>query len=474
MEGIALWQITTVLAGVLATALALGLRALRRDLSVARDELSPLREDLAVARANSDRLLRAETALDQERTARHAAEVQTAGLLRELEALKAEHGARLDELRHAKEELSTRFESLAAQILDKNAKTFMDRLSERYRTHESLSAEDLDKRRLAIEAMVKPLDTKLAEFKTHVREIENARTDAYAKIHEQVQALATGQANLGLETRKLVQALRAPKTRGRWGEMQLRRVFDLAGMAEHVDFTLEEHVTTDAGALRPDAVVRIPGGNRIVIDAKTPLEGYLDALEAEAPEAQAQALLRHSAQVREHVKLLASKSYQDAVGDTPDFVVMFIPGETFVAAAVEADRGLFEYAFERKVLIATPTTLMALIKAIAYGWQQERMAQNAVEVQRIGKELHDRLRVFGNHLDGVGKALDRAARTYNLAVGSFESRVLPSARKFDALGVVPAGSELANPASVETAPRITTALAGPADFEDESSPDQPA
>jgi len=452
MEG-AVWQIGLALAGLAAAMLALGLRAARREVAAARAEIGAMREGLAVARATADRLGPAEDALGAERTARHEAELRAAGLGRELGALRDEHAARLDELRRAKEELATRFESLAAQVLDRNAKSFLDLLTERYRTHETVSAEEIEKRRTAIEALVRPLDEKLAEFKTHVREIETARNEAYVKINEQVKALAEGQASLGLETRKLVQALRAPKTRGRWGEMQLRRVFDLAGMAEHVDFTLEAHHATDGGALRPDAIVRIPGGKRIVIDAKTPLEAYLDALEAEGADQQAQALARHSAQVREHVKLLASKSYQETVGETPDFVVMFIPGETFVAAAVEADRGLFEYAFERKVLIATPTTLMALVKAIAYGWQQERMAANAAEVQRIGKELHDRLRVFGGHLSDVGKGLERAAKSYNAAVGSFEGRILPSARKFDALGVVAAGAEIEAPGAVETAPR---------------------
>jgi DNA recombination protein RmuC len=460
MEAVALWQAGVAAAGVLALGLALVLRSVRHELAGLRAELPALREGLAVARAESERLLRVEGEAATERSARHGAEVRAAGLERELAALRDEHAARLDELRRAKEELGTRFESLAAQVLDRNAKSFLDLLTERYRTHETVSAEEIDKRRTAIEALVRPLDEKLAEFKTHVREIEAARQEAYVKINEQVKALADGQASLGLETRKLVQALRAPKTRGRWGEMQLRRVFDLAGMAEHVDFTLEAHHATDGGALRPDAIVRIPGGKRIVIDAKTPLEAYLDALEAEAPEVQAQALARHSAQVREHVKLLASKSYQDAVGGTPDFVVMFIPGETFVAAAVEADRGLFEFAFERKVLIATPTTLMALVKAIAYGWQQEKMAANAAEVQRIGKELHDRLRVFGGHLSDVGKGLERAAKSYNAAVGSFEGRILPSARRFDALGVVPAGAEIEAPGAVETAPRLLPSATG--------------
>jgi DNA recombination protein RmuC len=238
-----------------------------------------------------------------------------------------------------------------------------------------------------------------------------------------------------------VQALRAPKTRGRWGEMQLRQVFEMAGMAEHVDYLSERTVETDAGARRPDAVVRIPGGKSIVVDAKTPLEAYLDALEADGPEAQGEHLTRHAAQVRAHVKTLASKAYQDAIPTTPDFVVMFIPGETFVSAAAEADPGLIEYAFERKVLIATPTTLMALIKAIAYGWQQEKMAENAAEVQRLAKEIYDRLGTFADHLGRVGRSLRSSVDAYNRAVGSLEGRVLPSARKFEGAALDPVDEE---------------------------------
>lgn len=439
-----------VLALVVLALLLLSARQRLGDLRQARAELSERGAELAVARAQAAELptLRAElqearAALGREIAARAEAESR-------LETLRSEHAARLEELRGMKAEIERNFAALASGVLKQNSESFLELVSERFKAHSQAAQTDLDKRNAAIENLVKPLNEKLASFDRQIQEIEKARNEAYGAIRQQVRVLAEGQHALNAETRKLVQALRAPKTRGRWGEMQLRQVFELAGMTEHVDYALEAHVETDAGAQRPDAVVRIPGGKSIVVDAKTPLEAYLDALESETPEQQQAHLTRHAAQVRKHVTLLSSKKYQDAIAETPDFVVMFIPGETFVAAAVENDPGLIEFAFERKVLIATPTTLMALVKAIAYGWQQEKMARNAAEVQRIARELYDRLKTFGDHLGDVGKALNRSVTAYNKAVGSMEARVLPSARKFEALGVVPAGTEIGAPAQVET------------------------
>lgn len=376
----------------------------------------------------------------------------------ELQTLTIQHEARLEELRGMKTELEHKFSALASGVLKQNSENFLNLVSERFQTHSKTAEEDLTKRQAAIENMVKPLDEKLGHFGERIKEIEAARNEAYGAIKMQVKHLADGQAALGGETRKLVQALRAPKTRGRWGEMQLKQVFEMAGMSEHVDYDLEKSMGTDEGLRRPDAIVRIPGGKSIVVDAKTPLAAYLDALESEVPEEQTAHLARHAQQVRTHVKQLASKSYQSVLGETPDFVVMFIPGETFVSAAAEADPGLIEYAFEHRVLIATPTTLMALVKSIAYGWQQEKMAENAVEVQKTAKELYDRLAVFSKNLAGVGRALSSSVANYNKAVGSLESRVLPSARKFEAMGVVAQSGQLETPALAETEPRQVAAL----------------
>lgn len=458
-QQILIWA--TVALSLLVLALLLrqmALRALIRELRPYEDEAHSLRLELAEQRAQAGRLPELLHSIEDLRRLHGDEQQLRISAETELKTLKSEHAARLEELRGMKKEMEDRFSALASGVLQRNSESFLKLASERFKSHELTASEDLEKRKTAIENLVKPLNEKLTVFDTRIKEIEKARNDAYGAIREQVRQLAEGQASLGTETRKLVQALRAPKTRGRWGEMQLRQVFDMAGMAENVDYTLEHHMDTDDGARRPDAIVQIPGGKSIVIDAKTPLEAYLDALECETPEQQQQHLARHAAQVRQHVKLLSSKAYQDQIPTTPDFVVMFIPGETFVSAAVEADTDLIEYAFQRKVLIATPTTLMALVKAIAYGWQQEKMAENAVEVQKVAKELYDRLNTFGGHLDAVGKGLNRSVDHYNKAVASMESRVLPSARKFEAMGVVTQGSEIETPALVEGQARGFAAL----------------
>ncbi|UWQ74941.1 DNA recombination protein RmuC [Leisingera sp. M658] len=443
------------LAAVIALA-GLRLRGAARQLEQANAGLSQeaagLRAEVKRLPELNDELATLRRTSDNERAARYQAEAQ-------VQALKAEHAARLEELKQMNAQMEHKFAALASGVLKQNSESFLSLVSERFQAHSKTADADLAKRHAAIEGLVKPLDQKLGQFGERIKEIEKARNEAYGAIQTQVKHLADGQAALGGETRKLVQALRAPKTRGRWGEMQLRQVFEMAGMAEHVDYELEKSVGTDDGLRRPDAIVRIPGGKSIVVDAKTPLEGYLDALEAETPDQQQQALLRHSGHVKTHVRQLASKSYQSALGETPDFVVMFIPGETFVSAAVEADPGLIEYAFENKVLIATPTTLMALVKSIAYGWQQEKMAENAIEVQKTAKELYDRLATFSKNLASVGKSLSSSVNNYNKAVGSLEARVLPSARRFEAMGVVANGAELEDPGQVEVEPRQVALLA---------------
>lgn len=442
-------------AGTLALALSRSgtIRAQRAELA----DLAALREDLAVRRAEAARLPGMEAEMRELRRLRGEDLERNAALREELKAQRDSHAARLEELRGMKQELEDRFSKLAGSVLHSNSEAFLGLVSERFKQHSSAADEDLKQRQAAIEGLVKPLDEKLGAFDRQIQEIEKARNEAYGAIRQQVAALSEGQRSLGQETRRLVQALRAPKTRGRWGEMQLRQVFEMAGMAEKVDYVLEHSVDTDEGLRRPDAVVRIPGGKSIVVDAKTPLEAYLDALEAETPDAQSEKIRLHAAHVRKHVQMLASKTYQDNIPGTPDFIVMFIPGETFVSAAAEADPELIEFAFARKVLIATPTTLMALVKAIAYGWQQEKMAENAVEVQRLAKDLYDRLGTFAGHLDRVGRSLGQSVEHYNRAVGSLESRVLPSARKFETMGVVPEGAAIDGPARAELEPRHVTA-----------------
>ena len=430
------------------------LRRARRDLS----DRDSLREELIAARLTADRV----PSLDEEITALRAdRDLQInalAGTEAKLETERNNHAARLEELRGLNDALKADFRNLASEVLEGNSKAFLDRVSERFRTHKETADQELDARRKAIDALVKPLNERLTDFDSTLKEVEKARSTAYGSIREQVDALNKGQAALTGETRKLVQALRAPKTRGRWGEMQLRQVLELSGMSEHVDFRTEESLRSDDGLRRPDAVVRMPGGRSLVVDAKTPLDAYLDALEAETPEARDAALSRHAIQAREHVRALASKGYQALLEGTPDFVVMFIPGETFLAAAAEADPGLIERAIEARVLIATPTTLIALLRAIAFGWQQEAVAENALRIHREAKELYNRLGIFAEHLGKVGKALGRSVDSYNSAIGSLETRVLPTARKLEEMKVIQSPSDrLSQSSRIDEAPRRITA-----------------
>jgi DNA recombination protein RmuC len=417
--------------------------------------------DLAVMTEKAARAARAEDEakalrgrLGDEATARAAAEAA-------LEAERRGAVERMEELRRQAEahEAATerRFGQLAAEALARANAQLSDISAQRLETDRAAHADALDRRREAIEALIRPLDAHLGAFEAKVNALEQARAGAYAGLSEQVQALAAGQAKLGSETARLVQALRAPKTRGRWGEMQLRRAFEMAGMAEHVDFELEKTIRTADGILRPDAVLALPGGRALVIDAKTPLDAYLRALEAETPEAQAAALADHARQMRVHVKQLSSKEYWAALPETPDFVVMFVPGEAFYAAALEQQPGLAEDAMALKVLICSPTTLVGLAKAVAYGWQQEKLARNARAVADQARELHGRLGAFGGHLSDLGRALGQTVDRYNRAVGSLEGRVLPAARRFESLGVAAEGAEIEAPARIDQAPRRVTA-----------------
>ena len=445
-----------VLVALIIALIRRGARLKRAEAGLA--EMEGLRRQMAVGEARAERLPLLEQALTEAREERDGLLGALNQAEAKLETVERSHTARLEELRGLNEALQGKFKTLANEVLEGNSKAFLDRVTERFATHSETAKAELDARQKAIDGMVKPLSEKLGAFDTILREMEKHRTDAYGAIREQVEHLKLGQAQLSGETRKLVQALRAPKTRGRWGEMQLRQVFELSGMAEHVDFETETSHRTEGGLQRPDAIVRMPGGRSLVIDAKTSLDGYLDALEADTPEARDLAITRHARQVADHVRLLSSKKYHDLLADTPDFVVMFIPGDVFLSAAVESDPGLLERAMQSRVVIATPSTLIALLRTIAFGWQQEAIAENAVTIHREAKELYGRLAVFAANLQRVGVALNRSVDSYNKAMGSLEARVLPSARKLEAMQVVQTPSpDLAEAPRVETVPRRLTA-----------------
>src|SRR5574337_780683 len=337
-------------------------------------------------------------------------------------------------LEEAKIRLADTFKSLAAEALAGNNAGFLVLAEEKFKALKDEATIDLEARRKAIETMIQPLSETLLAYQQETKALEDKRLREYSTVGEQLRAVALGQTTLQSETAKLVNALRSPQVRGRGGEIALRNTAELAGMSPHCDFVEQESVTTDEGRVRPDMVVKLQIGREVVVDAKVPLGGFLEALEAKTDEDRDVALLKHAAQVNQHVVKLASKEYWDQFTAAPEFVVLFIPNDSFLAAAAEKDPTLVESALSKKVVIATPTTFIALLRAIAYGWRQEQLTENAQRISVLGQELADRMGTLAEHLIRVGAAIGKAVDSYNAAVASFESRVFPTARKFQVLG----------------------------------------
>ena len=360
-------------------------------------------------------------------------------------------------LRGRRNEAESAFKALSADALARNNQAFLDLARATLAQTQEAARGDLDLRRQAIAEIVTPVRTSLDKVDARIQELETARAGAYAAISEQVRSLIETQAQLLGETGKLVTALRTPAVRGHWGEIQLRRVVEMAGMLDHCDFLTQSTVGPEDGRLRPDLLVRLPAGKTIVVDAKTPLDGYLQAIEATDEPARRARLADHARQVRTHMTALGRKSYWDQFDRAPEFAVMFLPGECFFSAALESDPSLIESGVEQNVILATPTTLIALLRAVAYGWRQESLAENAAAISALGKDLYKRLSDMGDHWNKVGKNLERAVEAYNSAVGSLESRVMVSARRFADLKTAPMGVEIAELEPVEKKVRAVEA-----------------
>lgn len=385
----------------------------------------------------SERFKAAVTDLATEAEARKAADIQLSALLAAQKEKDAAHDAQIRQLQDAQAALTAQFREVGQAMLGEAQKAFLDRAEARFKESEATAGQNL-------RALLQPVHERLEKYETEVKKVETERQSAFGMLQGQIESMRAQNERVSSEAAKLVNALRnAPKARGRWGEQQLKNVLESCGLSEHADFQTEVSVADgEGGRLRPDVIVRVPGGQSLVIDAKVSLNAYQDAFGAVDEGERATHLAAHAAAMKNHVNMLGAKSYWNQFDDTPDYVVMFVPGEHFLAAALDHDHELWDYAFDRKVLLATPTNLIAIARTVAAVWRQEKLAGQAREIAALGKELYARMSVMGSHIARVGKNLDQATGAYNAFVGSFESQVLTQAKRFEALDIETGGKEI--------------------------------
>jgi len=344
--------------------------------------------------------------------------------------------ARLAELREAKDALSAQFAEVGNRLLGEAQKQFLETADRRFKQSEESSGQ-------ALKSLLQPVNERLQRYEETVAKVEKDRSEAYGNLQGLMESMRVGQESVRAEAAKLGNSLRnAPKARGRWGEQQLRNVLETCGLSEHADFQTEVSIESGDGRLRPDVIIRVPGGRNLVIDAKVSLNAYQDAFEAGEDANRQAALAAHAAAMKAHVNTLGQKAYQDQFEDTPDYVIMFVPGEHFLSAALEQDADLWDFAFAKRVLLATPTNLIAIARTVSAVWKQEKMAGQAREIAELGKELYARLSTMGGHVGRMGKNLDTAVSAYNALVGSLESQVLTQAKRFEELSIDTGGKAI--------------------------------
>jgi len=365
------------------------------------------------------------------------------------EALQRERESAFDA---ARLQLTTAFSDLANQSLKSNSENFLRLAEQNLGAQQDKAKRDYGDREKAIEDLVKPISDALQASQKQITELEKSRSQAYGGIKSQLESMQLGQQSLAQETQNLVKALRRPEVRGRWGEITLRRLVELAGMVEHCDFEEQVHSVGEGQIIRPDMVVRMPNQRDLVVDVKTPLDAYLEAVEAKDDAQRQLGLQRHARNVREHIRLLSSKAYWAQFTNSPEFVILFIPGDQFLSAALNEDPDLIESALAQQIILATPTSFVALLKAVAYGWRQLALADNAQEIRVLAEDLYGRLATFVTHMNKVGRQLGSSVESYNRAVGSLERKVLPGARKFVELGIH-AKKKMEKVASLDPVPR---------------------